>query len=92
MSIFIVGSLSVAVSAVPPPNNDCNADCIAVDNLGLNHGQCVSFCTTCSNNGSTEEVCFCNLQESLGILEAEGITFGECIGTVDEVMNVDMPF
>ena len=92
MSVFLIGSLSIVLSATPPPNNDCNADCTAIDNLGMNHGQCVSFCTTCTNNGATEDVCFCNLQESLGILEASNLSFGDCLQSVDQLMNVEVPF
>ena len=86
MSLFLGLSLVLVaptqVQADPPVNSTCQDQCIALDDLGLNHGQCTSFCTTCINNGNTEANCTCNILEAMGILEDFFRNYGECIRAV----------
>ena len=82
MGLFFSFSVGVmSVQADPPGNATCNAQCIALGDLGLSHGQCVSFCATCTNNGNTDAVCFCNFADFIGYLDYAGLSFGDCVST-----------
>ena len=73
---------TVAVSQADPPNNStCNAQCEFLGDLGLNHGECMSFCTSCTNNGNTAANCNCNFLDFLGGIGPGEIfnNFGQCI-------------
>ncbi|MHC5032830.1 MAG: hypothetical protein ACYTGU_18445 [Planctomycetota bacterium] len=75
---FVLTSATVA-SADQNPVSTCEAQCDALGDLGLNHGQCVSFCASCLNNGNTQANCTCNFFQFLGILEQVFGNFGQCI-------------
>ena len=80
-SFLFIFSLSLAVNlnADPPENSTCQAQCVSLGDLGMNHGECTSFCTSCTNNGNTEANCTCNFLEFVGALEAIFGNFGQCI-------------
>ena len=77
MALAVLLSVWAVSLAERPGNSTCNAICAASGNLGIGHGKCVSFCTTCNNPGQgVDLVCFCNEFE----FETGGaISFAECV-------------
>lgn len=84
MSLVLAASIGVVVQADPPANSTCNTQCNDLGDLGLTHGQCVSFCTSCTNNGNTDANCFCNFLDAIGAIGPDGVfrNFGQCISTL----------
>ena len=75
---FVLTTATVA-SAAPNDTSTCGAQCDFLGDLGLNHGQCLSFCTSCVNNGNTSANCTCNFLDFIGALEDLFGNFGQCI-------------
>ena len=74
-------TITVASQAAPPANSTCSALCTDLGDLGLNHGECTSFCTSCTNNGNTTKNCACNFLDFIGEIGPGGAfkNFGQCI-------------
>ena len=82
MALAVLLSVGAVSLAQPPFNSQCSAICTSIGDLGLGHGQCVSFCTTCTSPGvgaGVNLVCFCN---SIEFATGGAISFAECVQIV----------
>jgi len=84
LALSVAFTVTVASQAAPPVNSTCHAQCDDLGDLGLTHGECVSFCTSCTNNGNTGANCLCNQLDFFGLIGPDGIfkNFGQCIKAV----------
>jgi len=84
MGCLLIVGLTSMISLNPTAKAyDCATDCEFITaELGISWGQCMSFCRTCTNEGQGKgvaAVCECNFYEAIGVLEEEGINFGQCV-------------
>ena len=87
MGAILFFSLTSMMNMDPPANSQCQEICLELGDLGLNHGQCVSFCNSCLNNGNTGPVCICNEIDYLDLLEEFGFkNFGQCVKFVRKAL------
>ena len=77
--LLFVGLTSMSHMAAP--NYDCKGYCEVYGSYFTNQGACQSYCSTCTNSGkgNTAIVCACKYYQAVGVLDALGLSFGDCV-------------
>lgn len=91
-SLFLFVGLTSMAMMDPPENTTCSEQCaeLVADGVFSSNGACMSACNTCLNPGKSVAkiaVCFCHQFEDFGILDEEGLNFGQCVNILKDAFG-----